>query len=691
MQGLAGLRLLSSQQQQQATATATAQQQQQQQQLVQSAVQQEPQQQKLVLHGAGKKKYIPFKPDFFSSEPVQLAGSWDDWSLNITLPIDPGTGEAGIVLELDASQHGELTYKYNVAGKWHLARSDAAAADMQGCVNNSTAGRKLVRFSFPAAFAGPRPSEQSVHLIGSFTGWQVVIPMALGADGAYHCDVSLPPGHHSFRFLLNAQQQEPGVFQPMAGMLAQASPAQYAVLQHLPLETLPSGATANSLRVPAPPTFRLLYHTSFSEAYVTYRFSGQQGAPRRLRMHHQPDCSGLMLAHLPAPGPDCSLEFSISGATLDSSSTLSTLSTMEEEGWPNSSSNVYNKKNNNGIAVERDPPGSGLYTAARPGVWRLKGGSLRPDDASQLPPLMLCTDLDGTLIEDGEEGDWVRQNDELTYLCAQHFAQYLAPAGGLIVFNTGRSIGMVEGLLQRKSGIMPWPSAIITAVGTKIFMWDVAGRRWAPDPGYAHLLDDGWNLQEVQNLAQALMRRFNGNASCVDDGSEHPHRVSLSIRSDVLHDFLKQWGEGLNRAGVQHQFVSSIGGEWRYVDCIAKNAGKGRAMAYLASKFGVSLEDVVAAGDSGNDLLMLGRLPEGCHPAIIMSNSHPEVWDWLARLTPEERGWIYTPKAERAAGIVEGLKAVLADKLAAAAERQRKAAAQRALAPGKLPVRALRG
>lgn len=139
----------------------------------------------------------------------------------------------------------------------------------------------------------------------------------------------LQPGHHTFRFLLNAQQQEPGVFQPMAGMLAQASPAQYAVLQHLPLENLPSGVTANSLRVPAPPTFRLLYHTNFSEAYITYRFSGQQSAPRRLRMHHQPDCSGLMLAHLPAPGPDSSLEFSITGATYDSAnSTLSTLSTM---------------------------------------------------------------------------------------------------------------------------------------------------------------------------------------------------------------------------------------------------------------------------------------------------------------------------------------------------------------------------
>lgn len=74
--------------------------------------------------------------------------------------------------------------------------------------------------------------------------------------------------------------------------------------------------------------------------------------------------------------------------------------------------------------------------------------------------------------------------------------------------------------------------------------------------------------------------------------------------------------------------VASIGGEWRYVDCIAKNAGKGRAMVYLASRFGISLEDVVAAGDSGNDLLMLGKLPEGYHPAIVMSNSHPEVRCW---------------------------------------------------------------
>jgi hypothetical protein len=87
-------------------------------------------------------------------------------------------------------------------------------------------------------------------------------------------------------------------------------------------------------------------------------------------------------------------------------------------------------------------------------------------------------------------------------------------------------------------------------------------------------------------------------------------------------------------------------------------------------------------------VLFVTRLPAAAAALLLLLPC--QVWDWLARITPEERQWIYTPKAERAAGIVEGLKAILADKLAAHAERQRKAAQQRALTP-KPAVRALRG
>jgi hypothetical protein len=67
-----------------------------------------------------------------------------------------------------------------------------------------------------------------------------------------------------------------------------------------------------------------------------------------------------------------------------------------------------------------------------------------------------CTDLDGTLIEDqADDNEWVRAADASTRQAASYFGTYLAPAGGVLVFNTGRSIGLVEGLLRKKAGIMP--------------------------------------------------------------------------------------------------------------------------------------------------------------------------------------------------------------------------------------------
>ncbi len=57
--------------------------------------------------------------------------------------------------------------------------------------------------------------------------------------------------------------------------LGGSSSPRYAVLAHLPLDSLPCGAQVNSLRVPAPPAFKLLVHTNAAEAYLTYCFGGR--------------------------------------------------------------------------------------------------------------------------------------------------------------------------------------------------------------------------------------------------------------------------------------------------------------------------------------------------------------------------------------------------------------------------------
>eukprot|EP00879_Flechtneria_rotunda_P013041 GHRR01013620.1.p1 GENE.GHRR01013620.1~~GHRR01013620.1.p1 ORF type:complete len:568 (+),score=192.54 GHRR01013620.1:869-2572(+) len=550
-------------------------------------------------------------------------------------------------------------------------------------------------------------SDQAMLMTVPLFARQVLIPMTLEADGEYHCTVALPPGRHVFKFLqLNPLPQRRAMYQAARAQQS-LDKGRYYLHPTLPRETLPSGIEVNYLHVPPPPIFRVLYHTHCSEAYIHYRLAGYEESFRCARMYHT--CTGLMTAYINSPAPDTSLEFIIQGTTSngdsngDGSSNGSSNHNGSTSGWQQQGSDWMHNRGSRASTSqpERDPPdGQPYYTASRPGTWRLKQGRLRLDEASQLHPLMLCTDLDGTLIEDqAEENDWIRRNDDATYSASLHFHQYVAPAGGLLVYNTGRSIGMVEGLLAKKKGVMPWPTAVITAVGTKIFLWDVAKNKWTADPAYEQLLDEGWNLNEVRQQAKKLLNRFNGAASVIDDGSEHPHRMSLQIQQHVLNDLVSQWSQGLMEAGVQHQMVASIGGDWRYVDCIAINAGKGRAMAYLAARFGIALEDVVAAGDSGNDLLMLGRLTEGNHPAIVMSNSHPEVWDWLARCSPEERSWIYTPKAERAAGLVEGLKAIIADKLAAQHARQlqeQQLLLQQQQPPLHLPgqpgtVRALRG
>ena len=46
-------------------------------------------------------------------------------------------------------------------------------------------------------------------------------------------------------------------------------------------------------------------------------------------------------------------------------------------------------------------------------------------------------------------------------------------------------------------------------------------------------------------------------------------------------------------------------GSWRYVDCVAIRAGKLQALEYVRTLYGVPLDRCVAAGDSGNDILML--------------------------------------------------------------------------------------
>jgi 1,4-alpha-glucan branching enzyme len=64
-----------------------------------------------------------------------------------------------------------------------------------------TAAKQTFRFTAPTA--------TSVLLVGDFTHWQKRgIPMQKGRDGIWIATVTLPPGKHNYRFIVDGDWQD---------------------------------------------------------------------------------------------------------------------------------------------------------------------------------------------------------------------------------------------------------------------------------------------------------------------------------------------------------------------------------------------------------------------------------------------------------------------------------------------------
>lgn len=60
---------------------------------------------------------------------------------------------------------------------------------------------------------------------------------------------------------------------------------------------------------------------------------------------------------------------------------------------------------------------------------------------------------------------------------------------------------------------------------------------------------------------------------------------------------------------LQARIITSGYGGWRYVDVVPINGGKLEALEYIRTLFNIPHSRCMAAGDSGNDILMLEGRP----------------------------------------------------------------------------------
>jgi len=245
-----------------------------------------------------------------------------------------------------------------------------------------------------------------------------------------------------------------------------------------------------------------------------------------------------------------------------------------------------------------------------------------PTAQSPLPQIehVLISDIDNTLVGDREALDellsWLHRH-------ARHIAFGLA---------TGRTLESTLKVLREWR--IPIPNVLITAVGSEIY--------YGPGPGlYA---DTGWAKHiryrwRRDALAEAL--RGVPGLKLQPRPNQREFKLSYNVNAAQLPP-LEELQRHLHQHDLHAQLVYS---HEAFLDVLPVRASKGHAIRYLSYKWGLSLNQFLVAGDSGNDTEML----LGDTLGVVVSNHSPE----LEILRGREK--VYFAQRSHARGILDGI------------------------------------
>lgn len=240
---------------------------------------------------------------------------------------------------------------------------------------------------------------------------------------------------------------------------------------------------------------------------------------------------------------------------------------------------------------------------------------------SRLPAIdrLIICDIDNTLV-----GDAVGLKNLISLLYESYHNIGFAIA-------TGRRVESAVHILTEWK--VPIPDILITAVGSEIYY----GESLVEDSRWKNHLDYFWQPDEIRKVMHEL-------PGLVLQEAAEQRRYKISY-------YIEPKKAPRKRAIIRHLRKHNLRGKVihshnKYLDILPIRASKGLAARYLAIKWGLPPERILAAGDSGNDAEMLS----GDVLGVVVGNFSPE----LKRLRGKPR--IYFANNEYAHGIIEGIE-----------------------------------
>ena len=266
--------------------------------------------------------------------------------------------------------------------------------------------------------------------------------------------------------------------------------------------------------------------------------------------------------------------------------------------------------------------------------------------------LLLCTDLDRTLLPNGPQAESPQARPLFTALVER--------AEVALVYVTGRDQDLVKQAIAEYR--LPQPDYVIADVGSSIYanITQQYAASWQPLRAWHERIANDWNGisgPEISTLLRAIpLLRLQ------EDTKQGLFKLSYYVPQDADKSMLlAMLNNLLQKQQIRANLIWSIDepAGVALLDILPASATKYHALIFLMQQTGHSLETTLFAGDSGNDLDVL------CSEisSVLVANASAEVAQEAHNRATElgnlqrlyrAKGGLFGLNGNYSAGIIEG-------------------------------------
>ena len=227
-----------------------------------------------------------------------------------------------------------------------------------------------------------------------------------------------------------------------------------------------------------------------------------------------------------------------------------------------------------------------------------------------IQPLLICTDLDRTLIPNGEQPE----SPEARPL----FRQLVSNPQITLVYVTGRDRVLIQEAIAEYK--LPIPNFVIADVGSTIY--EIKNNQWLRLTDWDEQISVDWKYKTQSDLVPFFTDFDHIKLQEITKQGLHKLSYYVSLEAELEPIIIKIRSK-LETEKIQANIIWSIDEKAQIglLDILPISANKYHAIAYLMKTQNFTLDNTIFAGDSGNDLDVLISPIK----SILVANAHLEV------------------------------------------------------------------